>query len=201
MVQSMAKKKRTKMAVGAGMMALLLGLGICAGYEANNTGYKVSEMKSTYCLDVNDMSAVVGDVDYVFVGKVEKNIDTVYKYPVEVKGETVTTPYTNYSVSVIKDIKGDLPEGKTIEIQKAGGISEDGKTYFVYENDVIVDEGGYYVMLAYAQPDGSLLMSGANSTLKTGKLFKDSKIFQKVEKSYLNEKKTERKRFKFLEKK
>ena len=59
---------------------------------------------------------------------------------------------------------------KNITITKAGGLSETGDLV-LYENDSLPDVGKVYVMTASAQPDGSLLVSGPNSS----KLF-DQKI-------------------------
>lgn len=63
----------------------------------------------------------------------------------------------------MENIKGELETDKPIPVQKAGGISEDGSSIVTFDDDVLPEVGQSYVFLAYAQDDGSLLVSGPNS--------------------------------------
>ena len=81
------------------------------------------------------------------------------------KTREVSGPYTNYTVNVTKNIKGNLVTDTAIPIQKSGGLSEDGSQYFVYEGDELPVVGNEYIFFAYAQPDGSLLISGPVSNM------------------------------------
>ncbi|WP_249595677.1 cell surface protein [Peribacillus frigoritolerans] len=126
---------------------------------------KVIQMDGTFAVDVDDRNETVGDADYVFIGRVDEDVDTLYKDPVTIEtsdgAKEVSTPYTNYQVTVLQNIKGDLVTDTSIPIQKAGGINEDGSSVVLYEDDTLPEEGKSYVFLAYAQDDGSL--SGPNS--------------------------------------
>ncbi|MBL3641714.1 cell surface protein [Bacillus sp. RHFB] len=128
---------------------------------------KVIQMDGTFAVDVDDPNETVGDADYVFIGRVDEDVDTLYKDPVTIEtsdgAKEVSTPYTNYQVTVLQNIKGDLVTDTSIPIQKAGGINEDGSSVVLYEDDTLPEEGKSYVFLAYAQDDGSLLVSGPNS--------------------------------------
>ncbi|WP_201786295.1 cell surface protein [Peribacillus muralis] len=128
---------------------------------------KVILMDGTFAVDVDDPKETVGDADYVFIGRVDEDVDTVYKNPVTIETrdgtKEVSTPYTNYKVTVLQNIKGDLVTDTSIPIQKAGGINEDGSSVVLYEDDALPEEGKSYVFLAYAQDDESLLVSGPNS--------------------------------------
>lgn len=168
------------------VVLVLVVVSICVGSiilnKANSQGekkYVISEMRGSYSIDVNNLSSIVSDADYVFVGKINEILDTEYKWPVDVNGETVSSPYTNYSVSVVENIKNDLDINQPIFVQKAGGISEDKSEYFVYEDDVIPEVGSYYIFSVYVQSDGSLLASGPNSTIVTNKKC-DSKSYSEM---------------------
>ncbi len=130
----------------------------------------VAYMHGSFSIDTDNLEELAGDADYVFVAKVIETKGTQYKYPVTVEdesgnSETVTTPYTDYTVSVEDNIKGELVESEAITIQKAGGVTEDGKYTVIYEDDTLPEEGKNYIFFAYAQDDGSLLVSGPSSNV------------------------------------
>lgn len=60
---------------------------------------------------------------------------------------------------------------RTIEITKHGGVTQDQKSVFLFDEDCLPEIGKQYIFLAYAQSDGSLLISGPNSNVlaKTAK--------------------------------
>ena len=120
-------------------------------------------MEASYEIDIDNEREVVGAAHYVFAAYVESMEGTEYKNPVETSSGTYTTPYTNYKVRVLKNIKGKLDTTKEILIQKCGGISEDGNCNIVYEEDELPEAGKAYVFCSYVQPDGTLLVTGANS--------------------------------------
>ncbi len=64
-----------------------------------------------------------------------------------------------------ENLKGELTKDEPIVITKDGGISKD-KTYIVrYSDDELPVAGKTYVFYIYAQPDGSNLVSGPNSSI------------------------------------
>ena len=75
------------------------------------------------------------------------------------------SPYTNYTIQVLENIKGELITDKPIPIVKQGGISEKQDAIYLFENDSLPSENSIYIFLAYAQEDGSLLISGPNSNV------------------------------------
>lgn len=138
---------------------------------ASNGNLPISEIMGSYTIDFNNINELVGDADYVFVGTVISEDSTVYKHPVMIETEDnkeyeLTSPYTNYTINVMKNIKGELITDTEIPIQKAGGLAKDGSQYVIYEEDELPVTGGIYVFYAYAQPDGSLLVSGPKSNKK-----------------------------------
>lgn len=75
-------------------------------------------------------------------------------------------PYTKYAVSVTENMKGNLMTEKAIPIVKYGGVSEDGKTCYLFDGDELPVAGNTYIFFAYAQDDGSLLISGPVSNVQ-----------------------------------
>lgn len=124
-----------------------------------------------FAIDYGDLNAVAGDADYVFVGKVESEDGTEYRDYVTIETELGGTkeigdPYTKYTISVMENIKGDLMMEKAIPIVKYGGVSEDGKTCYLFDGDELPVAGNTYIFFAYAQDDGSLLISGPVSNVQ-----------------------------------
>ncbi len=131
---------------------------------------QISYIEGSYSINVDDFRALAGDADYVFSAEVTGIEGYIYKNPVMIETVTgakrITTPYTDYSIRVIENIKGKLQTKDDIIIQKAGGISEDGRITVIFERDVLPEIGKTYIFYAYVQDDGSLLSAGPNSCLK-----------------------------------
>lgn len=141
-----------------------------------------SYLKGTFSIDYNNLNAVVGDADYVFWGNVVSEDGTVYKDATTIENEDGTTrevssPYTNYTIKVLENIKGNLTTESAIPVQKSGGLSEDGTQYLIYEGDELPSVGENYIFFAYAQPDGSLLISGPISNMRISNDIDDVSLF------------------------
>ncbi|MBC1367574.1 cell surface protein [Listeria innocua] len=125
---------------------------------------------SDYTLNIDNPNEVVGDADYVFVGKVTEETGTTYtnKTPIEQEDGSVKyigEAFTNYKIKVITNLKNELTTDKELAIAKQGGIREDGSAYDIFEDDILPEVGNVYIFTAYTQDDGSLLISGGNSTI------------------------------------
>lgn len=126
--------------------------------------FEISYIKaSTPLFDLSDKSLYVGYSDYVFVGKVE-NVVYGGKYA---KGKyypngTITTdniaiPYTEYEITVIKDIKGNLTEGNTVFVKKHAGIDLSRNILNILQGDIMPNSGEEYIFLVRALPSGDLV--------------------------------------------
>lgn len=143
--------------------------------KVKNTVVDVSDlpvyaMKADFVYDTEDINESVGIVDYVFLGEVVSEDGTTYEDVVmmeDERGKLVEegTPYTHYSVMVKENIKGELLKEESIEITKHGGVTQDQKSVTLFEEDCLPEIGKQYIFLAYAQADGSLLISGPNSNV------------------------------------
>lgn len=130
----------------------------------------IQHIRGSFVYDTNDLRQTVGMVDYVFIGTVISNDGTHYENVVIMEDENgdpheVGTPYTDYTVQVLENIKGNLQIDSPIEIVKHGGVNQSRTAVYVFENDTLPYVGETYIFLAYAQPDGSLLISGPASTV------------------------------------
>ncbi|WP_342415983.1 cell surface protein [Paenibacillus sp. FSL R10-2782] len=151
-----------------------------------------SYTQASFVIDINNPKEVVGYADYAFVGLVEEMTGTDYKFPVTKETEdgpkVLTMPYTNYSVKVLDNIKGNLKKDVSIPIQKFGGLNDDKSEYFLFEDDSLPQKGKVYVFTATAEQDGSLLVSGPNSNIEVKTDFFSKKSIQPIsEESIANE--------------
>lgn len=130
----------------------------------------VCVMKGDFIYDTDSKEEAVGMADYVFLGEVVSKDGTDYEDAVMTEDENgdaieLAAPYTNYSVNVLENVKGELQKDSTIKLKKHGGITQDKKSIILFDNDSLPEIGEQYLFLAYAQPDGSLLVSGPNSNV------------------------------------
>ncbi len=134
-----------------------------SGYFLHNYFQNESNTSSNtaaqYSIDSNNPYEVVGSVDYVFVAKVNKLLDTRQLEP----GIVITT----YEIDVIDNIKGKLKKNTDLKLTKFGG-KIDGET-FILENDVLPIVGKYYVFNAFTNANDwgefEPYLSGANSNI------------------------------------
>lgn len=166
---------RNKKILAATLIVLLL-LCTAAGFQAkaymgdgkekvNIDALPIKTIQASFVCDPYNIREKVGIVDYVFVGEVVECGKTQYKDAVTIENENVGIPYTPYKVNVLSNIKGSLYLNEPIPILKFGGVSQDEMFVLLHEDDVLPQEGQKYVFLAFAQPDGSLLVSGPNSNI------------------------------------
>lgn len=158
----------------------LTGVGYCysSKQDSNATNNKnvatsnlpVYTMKGDFVYDTGNVNESVGIADYVFLGKVIAQKGTTYEDVITTEDENGEpleqgTPYTGYTVQVEENIKGELQTDDPIELKKHGGITQDSKSVILFDDDCLPEVGKEYIFLAYAQPDGSLLVSGPNSNV------------------------------------
>lgn len=176
--------------------------------STNKAEIPTEMMQGSYAIDVDNPAEVVGSSDYTFVGYVDELIDTEYMFPGFIETETgdkkTSSPFTNYSITVLENIKGELPVGKSIPIQKDGGLAEDQSCYIIYERDSLPEVGKTYIFVIYTQRDGTLSISGPNSNIlldtqidiknRSSVDFTNSDVFNTYLDAYKNQIVSERKR-------
>lgn len=156
----------------------------------------VETIKGQFAVDPENIKALVGFSDLYFIGQVVKEVKIDYRDKVQSENPKINggMPYTYYEIKVLKNIKGNLPTDKTIQIVKFGGKDEDRKTTIVFENDTMPVTGKTYAMIACVQDNGEILLSGPNSNVELKNYKKDSKIVRELEDNYKNEIKYKRER-------
>ena len=172
-------KKRVLFGAGASVCVILIGFILFFLSKPNGEEHQISYIEGSYSINVDDFRALAGDSDYIFSAEITGIEGYVYKNPVMIEtvngAKRISTPYTDYSVRVIENIKGKLQTEDEIIIQKAGGVSENGRITVIFERDVLPEVGKTYIFYAYAQDDGSLLSAGPNSCLELTPEVKDGK--------------------------
>lgn len=141
---------------------IILFVGIIGGFLLMNRPTSPDDIETSYLpfcstIDTNDTAQLVGDADYVFVGTVLHEDTPVYE------DDLIYTPYT---VDVLENIKGTLKTDTSIPVMKFGGLAKDHSAYYLFEGDALPVTDKTYIFCAYAQEDGSLMVSGARSNIE-----------------------------------
>lgn len=134
-------------------------------HEVDFSQLKVSFIDECFPIfDTSDKAQYVGYSDYVFVGKVEKityggrySGNTYYPGGSIFSGKA-STPYTEYEVSVLQNIKGQLKTDSTVSVKKHAGINTGTNTLTILPGDIMPVEGEEYVFLTRATEDGDLVI-------------------------------------------
>lgn len=142
----------------------------------------------TYAFEAQDKKALVGASQNVFVGRVLEKVGA--------KGEpddtslpgadATSTPATQFSVEVIKSIKGNL-DG-TVTVSQHGGYGPDGQAILL-EEDPLFEPGSVYVIATnphtqdgwqqvMAQPFGKTKAKDATDRAKLEREFEEAKANQ-----------------------
>lgn len=135
--------------------------------------FPIPAASTQYVIDVYNPAELVGDVDYVFVAQVDESVQPASQIGgiierIKCKFKKSRFPEIVYSVTVLENIKGELISDQPILIKKAAGINKNGTIYLTHESDSLPEVGKVYIFLAYAQPDGTLQVSGPNSNIELG---------------------------------
>lgn len=168
--------KRTLTAVALGIL-LSFTTASCSSPEETTISGEVDAsdlpivpIRASFVIDMEDEAQVTGWADYVVVATILSNDKTTYEDPAPIElssGKTVDvgTPYTHYTIEVTENLKGNLQTNSPIKVVKDGGVTQDRTEVYVYENDELPKVGGTYILIAFAQDDGSILISGPNSNI------------------------------------
>lgn len=148
------------------------------------------EFSGSYAFDIFKLEKFIGFVDYVFVGRVDKLVGTSYRDVIYMdNGRISAIPYTNYMVTVVRNIKGKLQTGKSIPLAKHGGVSYDNKSLVIGNGDSLPQEGGYYIFSGYADKNGELYIVDPNSSVPLDASFESEKNSENIDsaiKKYVN---------------
>lgn len=128
--------------------------------------YEVKPMEACWLFDISDKQKMVGFADYVFVARIDEMVGTTYKDVVELEAGRITaTPFTNYKIAVLQNIKGELSVNESIPFRKLGGVDYTQKYVTLFDDDSLLEVGKTYLIVAYASKDGDIYASGPNTTI------------------------------------
>lgn len=125
-----------------------------------------------YVIDMNDLNAYAGIVDYIFVGKVEEITGVTYNdvgliyhdFPIaEIDG----FPQTGYKITVLENIKGELKKDITLT-QGSGPVI--GKKQMDLIAGPIMKENDVRIFMAYTDNEGGLHVGEAPGIVSLGNL-------------------------------
>jgi len=112
--------------------------------------------------DSNNLSTLVGYVDYVFLGRIESFERTNYDYSIDKDGNIIDSinpmPSSVFRVKVIENLKNMLNDN--VEVIRVGGLRKDGKSVVMIGETTLPEIGGIYFFYAIAQRDGTLVLTG-----------------------------------------
>ncbi len=102
------------------------------------------KLEASYLFDTDDKELMSGASKYIVIAYLNKITGTSYKDVEIVKGEAKGTPFTNYTMNIVKNIKGNLKIENDIPVLQYGGVSIDGKKMvFLYP---LLEENTPYVL-------------------------------------------------------
>ena len=122
---------------------------------------KIAWIYVDYMIDMDDKRAVVGFMDYTFVGAVERQLRTEYRPD----GDHNPMPYTIYNIKVLKNIKGELSTEESITVAKYGGLKKNKKVIKLEKGDALLEVGKVYIFNMYVTNDGSPTIGGAHCSV------------------------------------
>lgn len=169
--------KRITILIFVTASALLLSAVCWFLYTPDPQKLPVSTVTHQYIYDISSKYETMGMSDYVFVGTVEK-----------MEGYSYTSaddcPYTRYSVFVDRNLKGELPVGESVMLQKIGGMDR-SKLYMIMEEDdaVFPEEGKKYIFAACVNKEGILNLPSPNRVIA----FENEDVFHEYEEAIENE--------------
>ena len=124
--------------------------------ERTIDGLPVRDMSNTTMhapFNWSNPDLMVAYCDYALVGRIEKHMGT--RHPDE-----SSFPWTDYDVTILKVIKGNLEVGQEVTITKEGGVSKSGSyVKLIDKGDFMPKVGGVYIFLARVLPDPERTLS------------------------------------------
>lgn len=96
----------------------------------------------SWVIDINNPREVVGYANNVFIGKVVRETGVYF-----MGGSSI--PHTSFSVTVLKNIKGELPS--TVEVRQGGGVNKQTNELILVDKESILKIDGVYLFATTRQ--------------------------------------------------
>lgn len=185
----MKKSKKVSLLIIAAVAAAAIACLIIVLIHRFNTvtsysAYKNAQIQysdASYAFDPKDLNLVMGNCDAYVLGKVIEYKGVGYR-----NGDNF--PMSYFTFKVVKTIKGDIKENSEILLSMDGGITKDGSSFTLIEDDIRIYEGRSYAMGLYVQNDGSVLIANGTAIELNDDSLNDKAEIAKYEKAYENRK-------------
>lgn len=150
-------KKKIVLLVLVSFIALLAISFIIRNHLISSKDPEYAIVTGEFSYDTDKPNEVIGAADYAFVAYIDELKDTSYEYTYAKEGSITRKfddPYTNYNITVLRNIKGNLKIDESIPITKRGGLKKN-KTIQLFEDDELPVEDKIYIITAYANENGA----------------------------------------------
>lgn len=129
------------------------------------SSYEMKEIEAVWLFNPADKAKLVYYNDYVFIAKIDKLVGTTYRNVRKTEsGKINANPYTNYEITNLYNIKGNLKTKEAIPFAVFGGIDHTQKYVSAFDNSFI-EVGGIYLIIASANENGEISAFGPNTVL------------------------------------
>lgn len=132
-------------------------------------------------INIENPKEVVGYGDYVFVARIDEEIQNVHSSAEDLDPGI---PMTTYSITVIDNLKGKIKKNTAIKFSKSGGISASSNMLTLLEGDTMLEEGEYYILVATGSHDGSIIQAAATAANKLDVTSKEEIVSSQAYKDY-----------------
>lgn len=112
----------------------ILGIAGCMLYLSSKISLKTNVISYSWAIDIKNPKEVYDNSDFIFIGKVNKKVETIMKN---------SYPETRFSVKVQQVIKGSIKD--TIVVNQEGGINN--YTLTIPEGDTLLVPGEKYLFI------------------------------------------------------
>ena len=129
------------------------------------SSYEMNEIEAVWLFDTSDKAKLVYYNDYVFIAKIDKLVGTTYRNVRKTEsGKINANPYTNYEITILYNIKGNLKTKESIPFAVFGGIDHTQRYVSAFDNSFI-EVGGLYLIIASAEENGEISAFGPNTVV------------------------------------
>ena len=153
---------------------------------------------STRAFTIHDLREFVATKPYIFVGYIESTYDVnttkLYRKHPDVVLDFAKDGYgfTECRTKIVKVIKGELNTFESLPFYVTAGVTPDLLMIDTAEGKIIPEKGRYYLLLAFAYEDGTLVAGDVEVVIPleediNEKNFEESKIYQRYLEAYNNQ--------------
>ena len=129
------------------------------------SSYELKEIEAVWLFSPADKAKLVYYYDYVFIAKIDELVGTSYSNVRKSEGGKINAdPHTNYKITNLYNIKGNLKTNVSVPFSVYGGVDHTQRFVSAFDNSFI-EVGGLYLIIAGAEENGEINAFGPNTVL------------------------------------